>query len=377
VLFAAAELRRSWARFVGLTLGAGLLVFVLLFQQALLTVILDGLAGAVGRQSAPVLVFARDARRAVGSSLVTPDQLATVAAHPGVADAAELGVTAVSIRGPGSERRHNAAVVGYQPGRPGSPVGLQTGRLPEAPNEVVASAEDAPGRYHVGDTLVVEPGDVEVSVVGLTVRSRYGLSPTLWMAWTTYTELVRLAVPATTTVLPSVVAVQPAVGVDAGELVRQLNDALPTLEAVTREEAAATAPGKEPIQLAFLVVLGLGYLVVGVVVAFFFLTLTLQKEPSITLLRAMGARSGYLVRGLVCQVAVVTVGALAVGAVLMALAVPAVRSTVPVALDPTAVVTSGGLALAVALVGAVPPIRRVLRTDPNAVVSRPLLGTTR
>ncbi|MGH9214591.1 MAG: ABC transporter permease [Acidimicrobiales bacterium] len=377
MLFATAELKRSWARFVGLTSGAGLLVFVLLFQQALLTVILDGVAGAVGRQSAPVLVFARDARRAVGGSLLTSEQLTTVAAQPGVADAAELGVTAVSIRGPGSERRHNASVVGYQPGRPGSPTGLETGRMPDAPNEVVASAEDAPGRYRVGDTLTVEPGDVELVVVGLTVRSRYGLSPTLWVSWPTYVQLVQLTVPNTTVVLPSVAAVEPAVGVDAADLVRELNAVAPELEAVTREDAAATAPGKEAIRLAFLVVLGLGHLVVAVVIAFFFLTLTLQKEPSITLLRAMGARASYLVRGLVCQVAAVTVGALAIGALLMALAVPVVRSTVPITLEPAAIASSGGTALAVALVGSVPPIRRVLRVDPNAVVSRPLLGTTR
>jgi putative ABC transport system permease protein len=377
VLFAVAELKRAWARFVSLTLGAGLLVFVLLFQQLLLAAVLDGLAGAISNQSAPVLVFAREARGALAGSLVTPEQLVTVAAQPGVADAAELGVTAVSFRGPDGAERHNASVIGYQPQRPGAPTGLRTGRLPEAPTEVVASAEDAPGRYHVGDTITVEPGDVQLVVVGLTEGSRYNVSPTLWTPWATYEQLVRLAMPDTPVVLPSVVAVQPAAGTDPTQLVRDLNAVTPEMEALTREDAVANAPGKAAVRLAFLVVMGLGYLVVAVVIGFFFLTLTLQKEPSITLLRAIGARGTYLVRGLLCQVAVVTVGGLGVGALLLAVAVPLVRSNVPVTMEPMAVVTSGASAMAVALVGAVPPIRRVLRTDPFAVVSRPMFGGSR
>jgi hypothetical protein len=242
---------------------------------------------------------------------------------------------------------------------------------------VVASAEDAPGRYRIGETLVIEPGNVEVVVVGLTADSRQGLLPTLWVAWPTYAELVRAVAPHTTVVHPSMVAVEPEAGVDPANLVRDINAQLPAVEAATREEAAAAAPGKGPLRLAFLMVRGLGYMVVGVVLAFFFLTLTLQKEPSLTALRAIGARPSYLVRGLVFQVAAVTVGALAVGAALMVVAVPLVRPIVPVALDPAAAARSAGTALAVALVAAVPPIRRVLRTDPNAVVSRPLLGSTR
>ena len=57
MLFATAELRRSRARFGFLTVGAGLLVFVLLFQQALLAAVLDGMTGAITNQSGPVLVF--------------------------------------------------------------------------------------------------------------------------------------------------------------------------------------------------------------------------------------------------------------------------------------------------------------------------------
>lgn len=374
MLFAQAELSRTRARFGFLTVGAGLLVFVLLFQQALLDAVLKGMAGALTHQSGPVLVYNREAQRSFAGSLVTPQQLAEVRASPGVADAGELAVTLLSVRGPGSDERVNASVIGFRPGKPGTPLGLSKGRLPEKPNEVVASAEDAHGRYGVGDTLVIEPGEGRLTVVGLTKGGRLNVAPTLWTPWETYEQLVKQATPDLPLVLPSIVAVEPAADVGPEALARQLNDAFPALQAMTREEAAATTPGLDSVKLAFSAVMGLGYLVVAVVIGFFFLTLTLQKESSVTLMRAVGARSGYLVRNLLYQVAVVTFGGLAIGAVMLLIATLFLGSTMAVEASPAAIARTAVPALAVALLGAVPPVRRLLQTDPYAVVGRPSLG---
>jgi len=373
-LFATAELGRSKARFGILTVGAGLLVFVLLFQQALLAAVLDGMSGALTHQSGPVLVYAREAQRSFAGSLVTPDQQAAVAASPGVADASELAVILLSYRPPDGDERINVSVIGYRPDRAGTPLGLSVGRLPGAADEVVASAEDAAGRFGVGDTVTIEPGGTPLRVVGLTRGGRWAVGPTLWVLWDTYEQLVRLAVPDAPVVLASVLAVEPEAGVPADQLAGELNRRFPALEALSREEAAATTPGRDAVRAAFMAVMALGYLVVAVVIGFFFLTMTLHKEPSITLLRAIGARGSYLARGLLLQVAVVTLGGLAVGVGLLLVTAPLVRSTVPVHVDLAVMARTAVPALAVALVGAIPPMRRTLRTDPFAVVSRPSLG---
>jgi len=376
MLFARAELGRSKLRFGLLTLGAGLLVFVLLFQQLLLGTVLDGMTGAIAHQSAPVLVLARQAQRSVTGSLVRDDQLDAVAAQPGVEDAAELAVTMLSFQGEGEpeDSWHEVAVFGYQPGRAGEPTNLRSGRLPEESNEVVVSAEDATGRFGIGDTVTVEPSAMQLTVVGLTEGSRYNVSPTLWVPWPTYEVLASAATPELGLVLPSAVAVKPAPGTDPDALVADINALDPNLEALTRQDAVDTAPGRDSVRLAFMVVIGLGYLVVAVVIGFFFLTLTLQKEPAITLLRAVGSPQGYLVRGLILQVAIVTVGGLAIGVALAYAAAPVLSSTVPVTIEPRALGMSALSAMGVALLGAVSPVRRVLRADPYTVVSRPSLG---
>lgn len=376
MLFARAELGRSKLRFGLLTLGAGLLVFVLLFQQLLLGTVLDGMTGAIAHQSAPVLVLARQAQRSVTGSLVRPDQLDSVAATPGVADASELAVTMLSFQGEDEPEGswHEVAVFGYRSGRVGAPTGLRSGRLPESTTEVVVSGEDATGRFGIGDTVTVEPGAVQLTVVGLTEGSRYNVSPTMWVSWEAYEVLALRATPEIGVAYPSAVAVQPSPGTDVATLVGNLNNAFPDLEALTREDAVDTAPGRDSVRLAFMVVIGLGYLVVAVVIGFFFLTLTLQKEPAIALLRAVGAPQGYLVRGLILQVAVVTLGGLVIGVALAYAAAPLLRNTVPVTIEPRTLAMSALAAMAVALSGAVSPVRRVLRADPYTVVSRPSLG---
>ena len=75
--------------------------------------------------------------------------------------------------------------------------------------------------------------------------------------------------------------------------------------ALTRAEAAEKAPGVAEVRSSFQVIFLLFGLVVPLTTGLFFLIVTLQKARSLTLLRAIGARRGVLVRSLLLQVALV------------------------------------------------------------------------
>jgi putative ABC transport system permease protein len=373
MLFARAELGRSKLRFGGLTVGAGLLIFVLLFQQALLTAVLDGMAGAIKQQSGTVVVYTKASKRSLGIGPVSPEQAAKIAAVPGVGATGNLGLGAMTYTLPGSDARTNVSVIGYQPGKAGEPTGVREGRMPQAPDEVVASAEGAKGKFAVGDTLTIQPGNAPVTVVGLTEGALMSMGPALWMSWDTFVPLAKKAMPYAP-VLPAVIAVQPAPGVSTEQVIKDIN-ALPEFDAMTRVAAAEAAPGRGPIASAFFGVMLLVYVVVGVVIGFFFLTITLQKERSITMLRAVGATAGYLISCLMLEVAVVMSGGLVVGVLLLYLVKPALSNIVIIEISPVGVLFTAFPAVMVALAGTLPPIRRMLRTNPNDVVSKPMLGT--
>src|SRR3954453_1948545 len=99
MLFATAELNRSKRQYIMLTLGTGLLVFVLLFVQGLLNAVLDGMAGAIAHQSAPVVVYTKDAQRVINGSQLKADQVEAVRKAEGVGAAGELGVALLTFKG--------------------------------------------------------------------------------------------------------------------------------------------------------------------------------------------------------------------------------------------------------------------------------------
>lgn len=372
-LLTLAQLRRARVRVALLTVGASLLVFVVLFQQLLLGAVLGGITGALGRQSGTVVTFAADAQRSAAGSLLLPPQVDAVAAVPGVAAVGSLGITSravVTADGAAFE----STVIGFQPDRPGTPVGVTSGRLPAGPGEVAASSEDAAGRYRLGDVVTLQPGGLAVTVVGLTEGSRFNVAPTLWVPWDGYVASAQAANPDAALVLPSVLAVTAAPGIDDAALARDITDAVAGVEAVTRADAVARAPGLGSVRVAFGLVMGLGYLVVGLVIGFFFLTMTVQRQPSTTLLRASGAASWWLLADLALQVLAITSVAVAGAVAALWLVVPLVQAHVPITVEAGPLVTSvAGVAL-VASLGAVASGRRIVRADPYAAVTRAALG---
>lgn len=380
MLFARREMRRSLLRF-GLLGGAvGLLVFLILFQQLLLGSLLQSFTGAIERQSADVLVYGAEARRNVAGSIVLPDAVDAVAGVDGVAAAEPLGEATVTVEASvpaetDTLEQVDAAVFGWVPGGPGAPTDLVDGRLPEAEGEAVASREDAAQGFDVGDTVTVVPGGTSLTVVGLTSGSRFSVQPTLVTTYETY-EQVRLAQnPAATEVFPSLVAVAVADGADPAAVAAAVTDQVAGVEALTRDQAVAEAPGVSQVRTSFVLILGLAFVVVGLVLAFFFVILTVQKRSSVALMRAVGMSTGRLVAGLYLQIGVVVVIGLSLGAGLVLAATSGGGSGgLPLEVDPAALATSAAIVVGVALVGSVFSVVRTVRVDPHDAVSRPGLG---
>lgn len=100
------------------------------------------------------------------------------------------------------------------------------------------------------------------------------------------------------------------------------------------------------------------------VVGFFFLILTVQKLHSLTILRAIGATTGYLAWSLLIQiVVVVAVGALLATAVLW-LATLGSNPAFPLSVDGRLVATITGVVMVFSILAVLLAMRRVARADP-------------
>lgn len=360
------EMRRAKVRFGLLILAVALLVFLILAQQAIQNGLLTSFVGAIERQSAPVLVYSVDGQRTLQGSVIPPPLEQRIRAVDGVAGAGRIGQGTFTVRAGGSTEDSDAAVIGYERADLGAPDRLSAGRLPRAVGEAVGSAAD----FAVGDRVQVVAGRAgggpgpRLRVVGLAQDAQLQVTPTLFVGWDDYVAAVRAANPDARTVLPSATGVRPVDGLSPAALATRINDASDDADALTRERAAQESPGVAQVRQSFQVIFLLYALVVPLVTGLFFLIITFQKAGSLTLLRAIGARSGVLVRSLLVQVVLVIGGGLVLGVALYAPLTQVRLGDIALRFDAAAVVFWAVLLLVLGLLSAVVAARRVLAIDP-------------
>lgn len=361
------EIRRAKLRFGLLGAAVGLLVFLILFQQALLNGLVTDFVGALENQDSPIVVFNDQARANVEGSFLLPEQVDAVAAVDGVGESSPIGEGTFTVQAGAVDELQDATIFGHELAGLGAPTALIEGRQAEGPFEAVASAADGGNGFAVGDvvTVIGEANDVEVRIVGAARESRWSVSPTLFVSFESYEAVVRSVNPSAPFVLPSLVAVRPAEGQDEAELTARIDAEVAGVEALTRDEAVAKNPGVTSVSQSFNIILVLAFIVVVVVVGFFFLILTVQKSGSLTLLRAIGSPSSYLVKNLIFQIAVVMLAGAAIGLALTFVILRfGLSGDLAVSISPTSVAITVVGVTALAMVGGLAAIRRVLAIDP-------------
>ena len=194
------EMRRAKLRFSLLAGAVGLLVFLILFQQALLGGLVNQFIGALRHQSGDVLVYNDQARKNVEGSVILPGQLEQVQSVEGVGAVSPVGEATFTVKAGGKEL--DTVLFGYVLGAPGAPTTLIDGRLPKGPNEAVASEKDAADGFAIGDTVQVLPGGASITVVGRARDINYSVSPVLFVDTATFEAAKKVRNPDATRILP-------------------------------------------------------------------------------------------------------------------------------------------------------------------------------
>jgi putative ABC transport system permease protein len=356
------EMRRAKVRFGMLIAAIGMLVFLILFQQALQSGLVTSFVGAIRNQSAPVLVYSVDGQRVLQGSVITPDLEQLVRATPDIADIGYIGQGTFTVTA--ADEQADAAIIGYEREGVGSPRDLVAGRLAEQPGEAVASEADADDGFDVGDTIMVEPGGLELTVVGLAPDAQLSVTPTLFVGYDTYLAAVAARNPGGGNPLPNALAVVPAESTTPAELAAAINAGSDDLDALTRQQAADESPGVAQVRQSFQIIFLLYGLVVPLVTGLFFLIITIQKAGSLTLLRAIGAPSRRLVDALFVQVLIIVGLGLVLGT---ALYYPLTRfdaTSLSLRFDIGVVLGWSALLVALGLASSLLAARRVLAIDP-------------
>jgi putative ABC transport system permease protein len=332
----------------------------------LLVLVLDGIfAGAIDRvtsyiKTSPADVFVSQSgvrTMHMSASALPADTVAAVEAVPGVAWAAPIRFTSGSVIG--TDGRQLTYLIGYDTSTGhGGPTSLVAGRAPGA-GEAVLDEQAA-------DQLGVAVGD-QATVLGAPVRvvglSSGGTSITNTTVFVSQAEFARIRDDRVSYVL-----VGAEDGVEAGTIADRISAAVPSVTVQTRREFAdsearvVTDMSADLLRLMSLV----GQLIALAVIALGLMTATLNRIRDFAVLKALGARTRRLVAAVAAQVVwTVALAALAatVLAQLLAWLLPDVSPAVQITVTPAAVARTTLEALAMGLVAALWPLRRIATID--------------
>jgi putative ABC transport system permease protein len=246
--------------------------------------------------------------------------------------------------------------------------------VPEPPSQVGEVYADTSLKAYgvmVGQTLLLGPTRYPVMVVGWVSGTNFLLQGGLWGNIDTWRALLASARP-DLVLAPGayqVLTVTTAAGADLTRVAAAIDVATggKTLT-VTRAVAVNSLPGITQQRSTFNAIIGTTFVVAGLVVALFFVLLTLERMGMYAVFKAIGASSGQIVSQVVVQAVMVAALSFVLGA-LLALAVGGmIPPQVPLQLTVgRAIEVVLGL-IVMATLGSALSLRRVVRIDPATAI---------
>ncbi|WP_028656367.1 ABC transporter permease [Nocardioides sp. J54] len=341
---------------------------------AVLMVLLSGLSvglvrdGVSGLQRIPATSFAfqddvaKDS--AFSRSTVSTEAVATWAEQPNVEDASPFGNALVNGR---TDRgvEIDLALFGVEVDGFLSPEVAEGEALSGAPDEVVLSATAADEGVAVGDVVVLEPNGTELRVVGLLEdQHTFGHVDIGYLPLRTWQE-VNAGVRDGDQVAPRVYDEITAVAVRGTDVDLAAGDKAAGTTSMTVEESYDASPGYKAETSTLSLIQAFLYAISALVVGAFFSVMTVQRRQEISVMRAMGASTGYLLRDSIAQAVILLVVSAAVGVGIGVGAGAAISSTpMPFALDAGPIAGATAALLILGVVGAVVSVLRIVRVNP-------------
>lgn len=329
----------------------------------LLVVMLTGLAAGLGRESVAGIstLSERGVDRIAFSPAPTGQKVGFDSSRISPADVAGLerraGVEAVSPLAMVQTRADVAGVptpvtVFVVPaGSFAAPRGVQDGAV------VAGASLTKDTRLASGDSITL--GGKKVRVASLSEDASYQHMPVVWMTEGD-ARAAGLPMQAQAT---SVALLKTGSGFDAEALT-----AATGIETMTPSDSLATISSYQSENGSLTLMRVMLMLVSALVVGAFFTVWTIQRAPDLAVLKAIGARTSYLVRDALGQAALLLFIGGGVGTLLATAGGLLARDVVPFVVSPSTTIVPLALLVLLGLLGALVSLRRIATVDPNTAL---------
>jgi putative ABC transport system permease protein len=351
-----------------------LITLLVLFIAALGEGLGNGNREYISKLDADLIVYQAKSDNLIAASRLGRDRLAAVRRVDGIADAAMLGTSNVTLILPGDAEPLKVAMLGVEPGRTGEPMVVQGRQLStDLASEVIIDQNTAiRSNLLVNDTLTLRVTQgtrdefFELRIVGITDGQQYGLQPSVFVPFFTW-DRIRPKSEAEVNSLTSVGNVilvklhDPAqLETVSQRLVAQVNN----IETATLTKAIQALPGYSAQQSTLNTQGGFTLFIGILVIGGFFQIQILQKVAQIGVLKAIGAANPVVAFSSIIQIVVITIIGVFIGALLSFLFSLTFPPTVPIVFNGTTSAIAIIALLLIGPLGGLVSIRYAVRIEP-------------
>lgn len=352
---------------------------------SILTVLLSGLSlgllndGVSGLKNLPVAGFAFNegtkTDNAFSRSVVDEDQRAVWEDQPEIADAELMG--SMIVNGETDDGTQiDLTLFGVEPESflsPEAAEGEQIGAI----DGLVLSATTQREGVELGDKFILDRLDVELEVIGFTEdQATFGHVDIAYMPIDTWRLIAsgqaeagvptHDAVDAIDSDVASVIALRTVDGSSIEDSGIDIAAVDAEAETITNslEESFNASPGYTAEMMTLDMIQVFLYIICAMVVGAFFTVWTIQRQHELSVLRALGAPTGFLLRDALIQAAVLLIVSTVVGVAAGVGLASLMPEGMPFALEAAPLAVASALTIVLGLVGALIAVLRITSIDP-------------
>ncbi len=366
------ELKHNKKRFLMIAI-----IFVLI---SWLVFILSGLGNGLStlaastfkNMKADYVVFEQGSKASMSKSLLSNELTAKLTEMPNVRAVSPMGtIMASAIKGnnTGNEDKVDIAIIGIDPGSFLEPKIIEgTGLTSDNMTQVIVNEtmKDDEG-FKLGDTFQLDGSMESLTIVGFVKDQTYNHVAAVFTPIAEWRKIAFAAPGSDKGVKVPVNAIM-LQGSDIDS--NAINEQLPGTDTVTRAAAVQGMPGYKEENGTIMMMLAFLLAISAFVLGVFFYVFTMQKTNQFGIMKAIGAKNGFLGKAVVSQVFVLSLSSIIVGIILTYGTAAIMPKGMPFMLDTKLVFTYSIVLLVISLLSSWVSVRTISKIDPLKALGR-------
>ncbi|MGG3989094.1 ABC transporter permease [Bacillus smithii] len=358
------ELKHAKLRYFLVGLIMVLIAWLVLFVSGLAKGLSSDNASSIQKMNADYLVIQKEADNRLNRSLLSEDKLKDIQKYIESQSTAPLGIQMTTFTKNESSKKIDATIFALNMNGFLSPDVVEGHMINNTTtNEVVADSSLKEDGLKLGDHIKDQFSGKTFKIVGFTKGQSFSHAPVIHMNFKEWGAIHKLS--ANKQMLFNAIALKAS-----QDKADQIEKNITGINVIDKSQALRGIPGYSEEQGSLIMMIAFLFVIAAFVLAVFFYVITIQKINQFGVLKAIGAKTGYLARNIVSQVLLITIISLLISIALTYGVAFILPTSMPFDLTPQLILGSSGLFLVVSVIGSLLSLYRVAKIDAIEAIGR-------